>query len=95
MIRIGLSVLTITVVSALYSANSLKAVETIDFNLPDRATRQLMTNGNLLNTSIVNPSDQPNRFADLHEITLQRVERLQNLLDLQQRVNAKAIDSSA
>ena len=54
-----------------------------------------MTNGNLLNTSIVNPSDQPNRFADLHEITLQRVERLQNLLDLQQRVNAKAIDSSA
>ena len=95
MIRIGLSVLTITVVSALYSANGLKTVETLDFNLPDRATRQLVTNGNLLNTSIINSSDRPNRFADFHEITLQRMERLQNLLDLEQRVNAHAIDSSA
>ncbi len=95
MIRIGLSVLTITVVSALYSANSLKTVETIDFNLPDRATRQLVTNNNLLNTSVTNPSDRSNHFADLREITLQRVERLQNLLDLEQRVNSKAIDSSA
>ena len=95
MIRIGLSVLTITVVSALYSANGLKTSETIDFNLPDRVTRQLVTNGNLLNTSITNSSDRSNRFADLHEITLQRVERLQNLLDLEQRVNAHAIDSSA
>jgi len=55
----------------------------------------LVTNNNLLNTSITNPSDRSNHFADLHEITLQRVERLQNLLDLEQRVNSKAIDSSA
>ena len=55
----------------------------------------MVTNGNLLNTSIINSSDRPNRFADFHEITLQRMERLQNLLDLEQRVNAHAIDSSA
>ncbi len=95
MIRIGLSLLTITVVSALYSANSLKAVETLDFNLPDRATRQAVTNGNLLNTSIIDPLGQSNRFTRLEKINLQRIERLQGLLDLEQRVNAKTIESSA
>ena len=95
MIRISLSILTITVLSALYSANSLKAVETLDFNLPDRATRQAMTNGNLLNTSIINLSVQPTRFTSFEKINLQRIERLQSLLDLERRVNAKAIESSA
>ena len=54
-----------------------------------------MTNGNLLNSPIIDLSAKPTRFTNFEKINLQRIERLQGLLDLEQRVNAKAIDSSA
>ena len=89
MIRIGLSFVTMAFVSALWVVHGLKSVENIDFNLPDRAIREVSAKNNLFISSIYS-SGQPNRFAYLHEKNMRIARHAQDLLELQETVNGKA-----